>query len=264
MFPFFFPFQNQDVIPSELGVLLTAVLVAAAIAILLVGRREDDATEGRLALRYLGVICIITLFVTLFATFNAVRALTDLVVDHAERAQQHAVHFDVNNPDTIFDSVRSTFDDALRPGYVTATDNNANYTAAVQSALVALTAGAVFAFHYRWRRQLADAAADRSPARRVERTYLYGVCLVGALIAAYAAARSLFGVYQIIFPGTAAAGSSDVTRAEGISSLLSYGLLAAGAGAIFWSGWTRVAPAAAPATKRSPAKKATKAGRATR
>jgi hypothetical protein len=264
MFPTSFLSNNAEVIPSELGVLLTAALVAAAIAILLVGRREADAGDGRLGLRYFGVICLVTLFVTLFAAFNTARALTDLVVDHRARAEEKAFKFDPTDPEaflnTIMDQTKSTLDRVVEAPYASSPDNNANYTAAVQSGLVALATGAVFMFHFRRRRELAAEAGDRTPAARVERTYEYGVCFLAALIVAYAAARSLFGVYQLAFPGTAGDGNPDVLQQEGISAFLAYGLLALAAGGIFRIGWARNAPAAVPATtaKRAPAKKSSR------
>ena len=46
MFPSFFPTNKAEVIPSELGALLTFALFGAAIVILLVARRDNDPDGG--------------------------------------------------------------------------------------------------------------------------------------------------------------------------------------------------------------------------
>lgn len=221
----------DDVLPDELGTFLLAALVTAAIIILLVGRGDNDADGRQSQLRYYGLVCIVTLFVTLFATFSAVRALTDLVVDHQERVEQ----LENATTDTSLYGYGSEFLNTVPPSYTYQQNNDGNYAAAVESGLVALTAGAVFLFHYRRRRALTD-GADRGG--RVERAYLLGVCFIAVLLAAYASARAAYGIFEIAAPGIAT-GRGEVGRAEGISHLLSYGLLAGAAFAIFRSGCAR-------------------------
>lgn len=235
----------DDVLPDELGTFLLAALVTVVIVILLV--RADGDGDGRQSqVRYYSLVCVVTLFVTLFATFSAVRALTDLVVDHQDRVEQ----LDQAANDTSGYGYGSDALTTVPPAYAYQADNDGNYAAVVESGLVALTAGAVFVFHYRRRRALTDGADGGG---RVERAYLLGVCFIAVLLAAYASARAAFGIFEIAAPGIAT-GRGEVGRAEGISHLLSYGLLAGAAFAIFRSGWTRgtAVAAARPAATRAP------------
>ena len=114
------------------------------------------------------------------------------------------------------------------------------------SGLVALTAGGVWLFHLRFRRRF---DADEPVIRSIERVARLGVCFVSALTIAIALTSVGFGIFEIAAPGIAVGGDSGGGRAEGISEVISFGLLAIGALAAFRASWRRVRPptAAAPA-----------------
>lgn len=235
--PFFF---GGDVFPNELGVFLWSALFTVAIAILLTGRAKTDPEGVRVEHRYYALVCLITLFVALFATFGAVRALTDLAVDHEARFQLANPVFEEGGESSQISLGFTPFYDGTEPSYFYSPNNDANYTAIVRNGLVALTAGAIFGFHFRSRRAAtAKKSFLGSPGARVERVYLYGVCLIAALVIAYATARSLFGIFEIAAPGVAT-GDGHVGTGIGVSDLLSYGVLALGGGAIFAGAWRQV------------------------
>jgi hypothetical protein len=233
---------SGGVFPSEVTYLISAALVVAVITLLLAGRRDDDRAGVGPTARYLAAIGIVTLFVTLFASFAAVQALTDLVVDHQARFDEYSALYSEDaslEGGEIFLPVGYTIYD-----FGNDPTNNGNYSAAVASGLIAITTGLVFGFHARFRKRfMASRDGASGPAGRIDRTYHAGRCFIAALIVAVALTSVGFGVFEVIAPGIATGLSAKVTRAEGISEILSFGVLALAAGLIFIRSWRRVAPA---------------------
>jgi hypothetical protein len=233
MFPFIFPIGS---LPDELGLFVPAALVGAIIAVLLAGRRDAAAGDDRVGARYVGAISLLTLFVALYAAFGAVAALTDLVVDHNERAAGlEKLSQEEYGPIPSYGAGGAVtslgFD--VQP-YQFSRNTDANYDTAVATGLAALTAAGVFVYHRRRRMHMIGARGfSGSQAEVVNRTYLQGVKFVAALTVALAAAATLYGIWKIAAPGTAGAIDADVGRAEGISSFLASGLLTAAAALIF-------------------------------
>ena len=119
--------------------------------------------------------------------------------------------------------------------------NDSNYSAAVASGLIAITAGLIFGFHARWRRRLMEGPhRDAGVVVRADRIYHYGRCFVAALIAAVAVTGVGYGIFEIAAPDIAAGGGADVVQAKGISEVLSYAVLAVGALMIFVRSWNAV------------------------
>jgi hypothetical protein len=229
MFPFTFP----GALPNELGFFVPAALLGAVIAALFVGRRDPGTADDRLGARYLGAISLLALFVAVFAAFAAAQALTDLMVDHTERAVAIEESYEQDN---FVDSTSSgLFEDVFAfQTYEFNRSNDANYDAAVGSGIAALTAGAVFVFHRRRRLEMIGAPGFAgSPAAVVNRTYLQGAKFVAALSGALAAAAALYGLWQVIAPGIAGAATADVGRAEGVSAILSSGVFLAAVALIY-------------------------------
>ena len=225
--------------PAELGVFLTISLFVAIALALGAGRRVDDPEHAGPFARYLAAIILLTFFVALFAAFSAAFALTDLMVDHSARAQEARIAERESYLETIYGGqlelpvADTNYDFSREP------NNDANYSAAVASGLIAITAGAVWLLHRRWRRRLDP---DLPVVASVERVARLGVCFVTAITAAIAVTSAGFGIFEIVAPGVAIGGKTSVARAEGISEAISFALLAAAALVAFWCSWTRVRP----------------------
>jgi hypothetical protein len=233
--------------PAELGIFLTASILVVVALILASGRGTADPEHVAPVARYFGAIIVLTSFVALFAAFSMVFSLTDLIVDHTERSAE--LRREYNSEEGFIDDATSI----VLPVSDTQFDfsaernNDANYSAAVASGLVALTAAAIALFHLRARRRL---HADSAVVQRVERAARLGVCFVTALTVAIAVTSVAFGIFEIIAPGLAIGGVADVGRAEGVSEALSFGFLAVLAGIGFRRSWRRVLPKpAAPETE---------------
>jgi hypothetical protein len=248
----------NNTFPTDLEIFITAAVIVAVAAVLVAGRRREDPRGLRPAARYLSAICVLTMFVSLYAAFGTTQALTDLVVDHTlrrrdTRAEQNA---ELNSSDSGFSF--STGGGVFLPigtaifDFSDEPNNDSNFAAAMASGLVAITAAGVFIFHARWRRRLAaadevplagsDAAGDSDPddaVVRVSRAYHYGVCFVSAITVAVGAASAAFGIFEIVAPGVAVGGNGKVGRAVGVSELASFGALAIVALLIFRSSWRR-------------------------
>ncbi|MBM3672078.1 MAG: hypothetical protein FJW86_07860 [Actinobacteria bacterium] len=217
--------------PDFLLIVVGILVIIAAILILVAGRRDDDVGGTRTQTRYVGTITILTLFVTLLAFYSVVRALTQFIVD----------------------------------GH----DDNSLYRDALDNGLLMIAAGIVFVFHYRRSEALAPAGKLACGATgAVARAAHYGICFVAAVLALTAAAKAVYGIFQIIAPGVfggsgsalpggfdvppaleAIVGESgfevggvdgDVARQQGIADLLSYGSLALASVVIFLRSWNAV------------------------
>ncbi len=224
--------------PNELHTLLWIVLAVAISTTLVAGRSEPDPTNVRTLGRYLAAMSLLTLFVSIFAIFGAVHALTDMMVDHSDRARQtraddqgsfallgYSSGVDLPVPSPIFD-------------FSGERNLDANVSAAVASALVASTTGGLFVFHRRWRRRVMRGDRLRNgPLARVDRAYHYGACFVSGLILAFAYTGAGFAVFQIAAPSTAIGGDADVGRMEGVSELIAFVVLIGLAFAVFRGCW---------------------------
>jgi hypothetical protein len=206
------------------------------------GSRAADPRALRPAARYLSAICVLTLFVSLYAAFGTMQSLTDLVVDHTARLKQTKADLNAQNNDSfsglstgVFLPVgNAIFDFSAEP------NNDSNYAAAMASGLVAITAGGVFLLHGRWRKRLARADDVQGGAvMRVDRAYNYGVCFVAAITVAIGVASAGFGVFEVVAPGVALGGSSRVATGEGLAEIAAFGAFAILAAAVFVVSWRR-------------------------
>lgn len=235
MFPFVFPTGS---IPDEIGLFIPLALLIGVFAILLV-RRRDGAAGDDGGTRYVATISLVTLFVALFAAFVAVQALTDLAVDHQQRAAANQELAQSLNAEPSFypgtgpGGPITTLSIDPTSLYAFTSSNDSNYNTAVASGLAALTTGAVFLYHRRRRARIIG-APDMSPgAEAVNRTYLQSVKAVAALTIALAGAAALYGIWELIAPGIAGSVSTDVGRMEGLSTFLASGSLTLATALIF-------------------------------
>jgi len=228
--------------PTDLEIFVTAAVLVAIGAVLVAGRRAEDPRSLRPAARYLSAICLLTLFVSLYAGFGTMQALTDLVVDHTARLKETKAEAKAENSDNfsglstgVFLPVgNAIFDFSAEP------NNDSNYAAAMASGLVAITAGGVFLLHARWRKRLARAEdVPGGAVVRVDRAYNYGVCFVAAITAAVGVTSAAFGIFEVVAPGVAIGGDTQVAKATGLAELAAFGALAIVAALLFVVSWRR-------------------------
>lgn len=224
-----------DILPSDLLFIFGVPLLVAVILVLVAGRRDADPTHTRTQARYLAAIGLVSLFVTLFALFGTVRALTDLIIDKEGSEQSIDLPRDLED---IFDSIPGGRELFGLPGGDELADDDAAYRLAVQSFLLAVAAGAVFAFHdMRAHRLVPGDRIDDSATGRVARAYLYGIAFTAAIIVIVAFAKAGYGLFRVIAPGVTGSGSEDVERQRGIAELLSYAFLTVGGLIVFFRAW---------------------------
>jgi len=222
-------------------------LVVAIILVLAAGRREDDRAGTRSQTRYLGAITLLSLFIALFAFFGVARALTDLIVEKGDHHGHEHGGFDPRDLKHIFDQLPAAgqggpggvgIDINFEPEHGIGQSDDADYRAAMRSGLLGLAAAGIFLFHLRRARRVVP--SDRFPGDatgRVARAALYGACAVAAIIALFAAARGIYGIFRIIAPGVAGSSDAEIGRQEGIAQFVSFGLLAGAAVLIFLRAW---------------------------
>lgn len=244
-----FALGGGSIFPAELVVFISAAVIVGVIAVLVAGRLDEDQARARPIARYLGAIGLFTLFVTLFSAFGAVHAMTDLVVDHQARFDEYEAYatdefLPIEGESTFIPGVGYNLYD-----FSSETTNDGNYAVALASGLIALTSGAVFMVHARWRRRLMEGKSGGSEvALRVDRAYHLGRCFVAALVAASGLVAVGYGLFEIIAPGVAVGGNADVTRAEGISEMLAFSVLTVASSLIFIRSWRQVSPDLGPAS----------------
>jgi hypothetical protein len=251
---------------GELYSLLPIALIIATIAVPLAARGEADPRGYRPVARYVGAVSIVSLFVALYAAFGAVGALTDLVVNHADRADAsgfgfYSYEFGFGEP---FPVLFPLFDFSTNRG----NDGNFDYT--VASGVVALAAGGLFFVHRRLRRRLEGGAPNDAVVARVGRTYRAGVAAVAGLTCAMALSSMGYAIFEIVAPNIATSDEypDHVLRMEGVAEFLAFGVLAVGSGLLFRGAWRDLRPLfpalpasrpARPAKKKAvPAKKRTR------
>jgi hypothetical protein len=208
-------------------------LVVVVILILVAGRKDDDPDGTRTQARYLGAIAIVALFVALLAFFGTIHALTDLIVDKAPRGGGSALPKGLRD---ILDQVPGL--GGTGGGGGAARTDDADYQTAARTVLLGIAASAVFVFHIRRARTLAnpDAFPEQAPGR-VARAALYGACFVAAIIVIVAATKGFYGLFKVIAPSTFGSGDDDVVRQRGISEIISFAFLGLGATFIFLRAW---------------------------
>jgi hypothetical protein len=216
-------------------VLGAIALVVSVILVLVAGRKDDDRSQTRTQARYLGVITLVSLFIALFAFFGIVRSLTNLIPSesHSSIPGLPPALQDLDVEQIIEDL---PFDipglEQRGPSY---TDEQLQHT--IEFGLLFFAAIIVFAFHDRRARKLVP--ADKFPGDatgRIARAALYGACAVAALIALFAAAKGVYGLFRIIIPGVTG-DNSDLEREKGVAQLITFGLLAGASGFIFLRAW---------------------------
>lgn len=227
--------ELTDILPTELLFVFGVPLLVAVILVLVAGRKDEDVAQTRTQARYLAAIGLVSLFVTLFALFGMVRGLSDLIIDKESSEQSSRIPESLED---IFESLPNGEQIFDLPGASEPADDDADYRLAVQSLLLAIAAGLVFAFHdLRAHRLVHEDEIDASGTGRVARAYLYGIAFVAALIVLVALAKAGYGVFRVVAPGVTGAGSDDVERQRGIAELISYGFLALGGAFIFFRAW---------------------------
>jgi hypothetical protein len=221
-----------DLLPTELWFIFGVPLIVAVILVLVAGRREDDVAHTRTEARYLGAICLVAVFVALFATFGTVRGLTDLIVDKHHEGTGRL-------PKSLRDILGGIPGLNLGgDGSGKLTSDDADYRLAVGSALVAVAAAGVFVFHDRRARRLVPpGSVDDTATGRVARAAVYGACFVAALVVLVALAKAGYGLFRVIAPDVTGSGPEHAQRQLGISELLSYAALAGGGALVFHRAW---------------------------
>lgn len=226
-------------------------LIVLALAVVFNGRQVDDPAGQRPTAIYLGVVCFITLFTVLFAGTAAVGRVSSLIVPAEERAGEgEGAWFAYAPGDGVTFEGVDGFE--CRPGRLDGTDNcpggerpdpdDISIRDTVRAGLLALPAAALFAFHWRRRRRLvADEAFPGSAAWRADRVYLYLVCLVSALVAAFASAALVYDLFRLAAPDiTAEAFARRSEREVALADAITMTVLTLGALAIFCGHWSAV------------------------
>jgi len=184
-----------------LQTVFTIPTLVAAILILAAGRKEDDA--NRTQMRYVGTIGIVTLFITLWAFYRLVSAVSSFVIAGNSGA------------------------------------DNSIIRSATDSALLLMAAGVVFVYHKRRAKALSPAGSfAKTGTGAAARATLYGVCFVAALIALLSAVRGVEGLLQLIAPGIfGSGGDTTVARTTGIAEFITFASLSGAAVLIFLRSW---------------------------
>lgn len=205
-------------------------LVLIVVVFLVAGRGEPDPDGQRPYASYLCAVSFVTLFLALFATFAIATSVADVVTsDNATISEGADAQF-APNPSTFPRNASTGSDLQVVRSRRVRTSDDEHWASAVQAGLVALVALALLAMHLpRLDALTRDDGFFRSAAWRVHQVFLYLVCFVAVLIALGAASSALYGLFRALAPGVTGTGS----RSDGVSQLVTSGLLASGAGAIY-------------------------------
>jgi hypothetical protein len=252
-------------------------LIVMAIGAFSSDRRDPDPTGRRPYAVYLFSVVFVTLFIVLFSGISVVSSIVRIGLPERDVYSQSvtyggsgigysekvapvpaAVQYEpgANQP---YQTLRPIV--VPQPGQETPTlspnqaplvqrydPNDERIRSAVMAGLVAIAAGLVLLFHARRAEELVhDPAFAEGPARRTYHVYLYAVCFVAILTTLVAGAFAVYGLFRIIAPGTSGFGPHNGERNEGIHELVTSGLLALVAVAIFHFHWRRVPGRARPA-----------------
>jgi hypothetical protein len=215
--------------------LAAIALVVAVILVLVAGRRDDDRAQTRTQARYLGVITLISLFIALFALFGVVRSLTNLIPGEGGSS----VSIPGLPPELQDLDIEDLIEDLDLPGFEQRgpSYDDRQLQKTIEFGLLFFAAITVFAFHDRRARKLVPAEKFPGDATgRIARAALYGACAVAALLALFAAAKGIYGIFRIIIPGVTG-DDSDFEREKGVAQLISFGVLAGASAFIFLRAW---------------------------
>jgi hypothetical protein len=247
-------------------------LIVMAIGAFSSDRREPDPTGRRPYAVYLFSVVFVTLFILLFSGISVISSIVRIGLPGNGVYSQSftyggsgvaysgkvapvpaAVPYEPGpNQPAPYETLRPIV--VPQPGQETPTlspnqaplvqrydPNDERIRSAVQAGLVAIAAGLVLLFHARRAEELVhDPAFAEGPARRTYHVYLYAVCFVAILTTLVAGAFAVYGLFRIIAPGTSGFSPHNVERNEGIHQLITSGLLALVAVAIFHFHWRRV------------------------
>jgi hypothetical protein len=224
--------------------LIVLGLLVLVVAAVLSDRREPDPGARRPYTLYLVAMTFVTLFITLFAASAVVSSIVRLAVPNSDglpaafaegsgkayvEAPSEAPLVAQPGPTEIFEG-----------GFGGFSPRSEHVRSLVQAGLVVLAAGLILLYHGRRLRDLvAETGFAEGPSRRAYQGYLYAACFVGVLIVLGAGVAAALGLSRIIAPGTMGFGPAGSVRKDGIVDLVSMGILAAGAYAIFWFHWGR-------------------------
>ena len=191
---------------------IVGVIVLAIVA--LAGRSDADSRGERAYVLYLSLVSFIALFTVLFALTDLASTATEALVDGPEECVE-------------------PFDPAcLESGsFQTEVGGELRTRSIVNTAGVALAAGAVLLFHRRRSQALAsDPGFPGSAGARTFTAYLYAVCFVAMATVLVAAAITLPALVRVVAPGLTALGSSGAERDSALTDLVP--ALVAGGGAV--------------------------------
>jgi hypothetical protein len=238
-------------------------LIVMAIAAFSSDRREPDPSGRRPYAVYLFSISFVTLFVVLFASIAVISSIVRIALPE-DRIGVEAVTYGPGGVTSSQTVAPVPVPVPVSPGQETPIlspnpapleiqrfdPNKEHIRDAVRWGLVGVAAGLVLLFHAGRAKELVlDPGFAEGPARRTYHVYLYAVCFVAILTSLVAGAVAAYGLFRIIAPGTTGFGSNGLERDDGIVQLVSAGVLALAALAIFAFHWRRVSMRAATASE---------------
>lgn len=222
----------------------SSIAIAAVILILVAARTAADPDRRRTQARYLGAVCFLAVFVTLFGAYAVVARLSSFIVDRDNGSQHSLSGF----RDAVGGGAGATYTaDGTFPliGGSGRPSDDAIWRGAVQAGLLTAAAAGILVFH-RLRRRTLLATPDftDSAASRVDTAYLYVACFLAAFVILAAAAFGTYGLFRAIAPGVARFHGGETERQRGIAQAVSLVALGLGSLVVFRMHWRgRPAPA---------------------
>ena len=228
-----------------LGLIPLVLLGLVVLGVLaLAGRGEPDPTGGRTYAFYVFAVTFVSLFITLFALIGVVQALVRVPLPDSRG--EFPVPIGTGSAGYGEELIAPAPGFETAPGFAQTQSFDPDrewWRMAVQAALIAVAAGVVLRFHAaRARELLTEPGVEASPAWRTYQAYVHAVCFVSILIALVAGAAATYGLFRVIAPGVTAQFSLPTAeRQGGIAQLVTGGLSALGAYAVFAYHWRRSA-----------------------
>lgn len=211
------------------GAIISNIVFSALVLVIAVAvgsnRGQPDPRGHRLKATYLCVVLFFSLFAALFGATSAMSSLMDMT-----RSEDAAVTREFPEPPMP----RFDDDGFVTGGFDIESDGDEEAAAGLaQGIFVVAAAGAVLAYHRRKMLELAetDDVVD-GPAAPVFSTYLYASSLVGLLAFVIGASMALFGLVQVVAPGTFSFDDADLAREDGAREAFVGAFLAAASMAI--------------------------------